>query len=53
MLLDTCFGARVTRPSEDQGVWIKEILSATGFHDSDLAPASPLFFTQSLVEALE
>jgi hypothetical protein len=52
MLLDTCFGARVTKSSEE-GVWIKETLSATGFHDSDLAPAGPSSFTQCLVKALE
>jgi hypothetical protein len=52
MLLDTCFGARVTK-SSDEGYFIKEILSATGFHDSDLAPSGPKSFTRCLVKALE
>jgi hypothetical protein len=50
--MTTCFGARVTK-SSDKGSWIKEILSATGFHDSDLAPAGPQSLTRCLAQALE
>jgi hypothetical protein len=52
MLPDTYFGAMVTK-SSGEGSGIKEILSATGFHDSDQTPAGPQSFTRCSVKALK
>jgi hypothetical protein len=52
ILLDTRFGARITKRSYD-GIFIKEMLSATGSHDHDEAPTGVGSFTRCIVEGLE